>query len=49
MNPLLIFYYFFLGILENGAEDFENGNEIYEAIGEILHEVAANKTEDDIK
>lgn len=37
------------GILESGADEFEDGNEIYEAIGEILHEVSANKSEDDIK
>lgn len=44
-----MFVDFISGILENSADDFEDGDEIYEAIGEILHEVAANKTEDEIK
>uniref|UniRef100_A0A6M2DKN6 ATP-binding cassette sub-family F member 3 n=1 Tax=Xenopsylla cheopis TaxID=163159 RepID=A0A6M2DKN6_XENCH len=36
------------GVLENGAEDFEDSDEIYEAIGEVLHEIS-EKTEDDIR
>lgn len=32
------------------VEDFDSSDEIYEAIGEILHEIAAaDKTEDDIR
>ena len=38
----------FLGVLES-AEDFDSSEEIYEAIGEILHEVAGDRTEDDIR
>lgn len=38
-----------LGILESGADDFENSEDLYEAIGEILHEVSSNKSDDDIK
>lgn len=38
----------FLGVLENGADDFEDSDEIYEAIGEVLHEIS-EKTEDDIR
>lgn len=38
-----------VGILSSGAEDFENSEEIYDAIGEILHEVSNNRTEDDIR
>lgn len=30
-------------------EDFETSDEIYEAVGEILHEVAGDKTENDIR
>lgn len=33
----------------SSVEDFESSEEIYEAIGEILHEVASDKTEDDIR
>lgn len=36
------------GILD-GDTEFENSDEIYEAIGHILHEIAAEKSEDDIK
>lgn len=42
-------YFSTIGILSSGAEDFENSDEIYDAIGEVLHEVASNKTEDDIR
>lgn len=38
-----------IGILESGADDFENSEDLYEAIGEILHEVSSNKSIDDIK
>lgn len=37
------------GVLENGASDFENGEEVYEAIGEVLQEISKDKTEDDIR
>lgn len=36
-------------VLQNGADQFEDGEEVYEAIGEILHEVAQDKSEEDIK
>jgi len=36
-------------ILENGVDEFETSDEIYEAIGEILHEVAGDKSENEIK
>lgn len=39
----------FSGILTGGAEDFESGDDLYEAIGAILHEIAAEKAEDDIR
>lgn len=29
-----------LGILDSSKDDFEDENEVYEAIGEVLHEVA---------
>lgn len=28
------------GILDSSKDDFEDGDEVYEAIGEVLHEVA---------
>lgn len=37
------------GILQSGTDEFESSEEIYDAIGGILHEVAADKSEDDIK
>lgn len=37
----------YIGILADG-EDFENGNEVYEAIGAVLHEMS-EKSEDDIR
>ncbi|PSN29328.1 ATP-binding cassette sub-family F member 3 [Blattella germanica] len=36
------------GILESGADDFEDSGEVYEAIGAVLHEVAEGKSELDI-
>ncbi|KAL1501844.1 hypothetical protein ABEB36_007094 [Hypothenemus hampei] len=37
------------GVLESSADDFEDVDEVYEAIGAVLHEVSSDKTEDDIK
>lgn len=37
-----------LGVLENGIEDFHDTEDIYEAIGEVLQEIA-NKSEADIR
>jgi len=36
-------------VLETSAEDFESGDDIFEAIGGVLQEVANEKSEDDIK
>lgn len=36
-------------VLQSGADEFENGEEVYEAIGAILHEVSQEKSEEDIK
>lgn len=36
-------------VLESSCEDFENGQDIFEAIGGVLQEVAPDKTEMDIK
>lgn len=36
-------------MLSSGADDFETSDEIYDAIGEILHEVSSDKSEDDIR
>ncbi|XP_046457203.1 ATP-binding cassette sub-family F member 3-like [Daphnia pulex] len=41
-------YQYIEGVLDVG-DDFQNSNEVYEAIGEVLHEVAANKGEDEIR
>lgn len=37
------------GVLTSGMDDFESSDDLYDAIGAILHEVAANKSEDDIR
>lgn len=44
---LLNLFFFFKDILADG-EDFENGSEVYEAIGEVLHEIS-EKSEEDIR
>lgn len=36
------------GILDSSKDDFEDGDEVYEAIGEVLHEVA-EKTENEVR
>lgn len=48
VNDFLFFFLEKIGILD-GDTEFENSEEIYEAIGHILHEIAAEKSEDDIK
>lgn len=35
--------------MSGGADDFEDGNELYDAIGCVLHEVADDKTESDVR
>ncbi|XP_069683697.1 ATP-binding cassette sub-family F member 3 [Periplaneta americana] len=42
-------YQYVEGILTSGAEDFEDSGELYDAIGEVLHEVAEEKSEMDIR
>ncbi|CAH1406468.1 unnamed protein product [Nezara viridula] len=37
------------GVITNGIDDFESSEELYEAIGEVLHEVADGRSEDDIR
>jgi ATP-binding cassette subfamily F protein 3 len=41
--------YSFAGIIGGGVDDFEDGSELYEAIGCVLHEVAEDKTESDVR
>lgn len=36
-------------MLSSSVEDFESSAEIYEAVGEILHEIAADRSENDIR
>lgn len=36
------------GILESSKDDFEDGDEVYEAIGQVLHEVA-DKSENEVR
>lgn len=38
-----------LDVLENGADDFENSEEVYEAVGEVLQEISCDKSEDEIR
>ena len=44
----LTYFVIATGVLDVG-DDFQNSNEVYEAIGEVLHEVATNKGEDEIR
>lgn len=37
------------GVIANGIDDFERGEDLYEAVGEVLHEVAEGRSEDDIR
>lgn len=48
---IFVLHYFVssTGILSGSADDFENGDDLYDAIGAILHEIAAEKAEDDIR
>lgn len=41
-------YQYVEGILDSSKDDFEDGDEIYEAIGEVLHEVA-DKSENEVR
>lgn len=47
---IFIHVYFFTvtGVLQNGIEDFHDSEDIFEAIGEVLQEIA-NKSESDIR
>lgn len=38
----------FLGILDSSKDDFEDADEVYEAIGEVLHEVE-QKSENEVR
>lgn len=37
------------GVLDSGMDDFESSSDLYDAIGAILHEVADEKSENDIR
>ncbi|KAK3567237.1 hypothetical protein QTP86_015068 [Hemibagrus guttatus] len=37
------------GVLDSGGSDFEDGEEVFDAVGGVLQEVAADKNEDDIR
>lgn len=37
------------GILSGSADDFESGEDLYEAIGDLLHEIASDKAENDVR
>ncbi|KAL1137978.1 hypothetical protein AAG570_009673 [Ranatra chinensis] len=41
--------YYVEGVLSNGIEDFEDSDDLYDAIGGILHEVAEGRSVDDIR
>jgi ATP-binding cassette, subfamily F, member 3 len=36
-------------VLSSSCDDFEDAESVYEAIGEILHEVGGDKTEEEIR
>lgn len=37
------------GVLSSGMDDFESSDDLYDAIGTFLHEIAVEKSENDIK
>uniref|UniRef100_A0AAR2M691 ATP-binding cassette sub-family F member 3 n=1 Tax=Pygocentrus nattereri TaxID=42514 RepID=A0AAR2M691_PYGNA len=37
------------GVLDSGGSDFEDGEEVFDAVGGVLQEVAADKNEDDVR
>jgi len=41
-------YQYIEGVLD-GGDEFENTDDVYEAIGEVLHDVSSDKDEDEIK
>lgn len=41
--------FLFVGVLESGVDDFESSDDLYEAIGAILHEISIEKSETQIK
>ncbi|XP_011633643.1 ATP-binding cassette sub-family F member 3 isoform X1 [Pogonomyrmex barbatus] len=41
-------YQYVQGILDSSKDDFEDGDEVYEAIGQVLHEVA-DKSENEVR
>jgi hypothetical protein len=38
-----------LGVFHNSADDLADGEDVYEAIGGLLHDVAADRSEAEIK
>lgn len=46
---LIQFHFKWLDVLKNGADDFEDSEEVYEAVGEVLQEISCDKSEADIK
>jgi len=42
-------YQYVESVLQNALDDFETEEDVYEAIGEVLQEVEADKTEDDVR
>uniref|UniRef100_A0A3B1IHX2 ATP binding cassette subfamily F member 3 n=1 Tax=Astyanax mexicanus TaxID=7994 RepID=A0A3B1IHX2_ASTMX len=44
-----LIYFTFSKLLDSGGSDFEDGEEVFEAIGGVLQEVAAEKNEDDVR
>ena len=39
----------FLDVTKTSAEDFEDAEELYDAVGGVLHEATENEDEDEIK
>lgn len=35
--------------MSGSADDFETGDDLYDAIGDLLHEIAVEKDEDDVR
>ncbi len=39
----------FKGVFQNSADDLENADDVYEAIGGLLQDITTDRSEEDIK
>ena len=46
---LLNWFSRFIGVFQNSADDLENADDVYEAIGGLLQDITTDRSEEDIK